>query len=63
MVRGNLLASTTAVTSGSTYNIACGARTSLLELLIIGAVPAAVTGLALWWLLAHLTQHEIAVSR
>jgi hypothetical protein len=37
--------------------------TSLLELLIIGAVPAAVTGLALWWLLTHLPQHEIAVRR
>ena len=37
--------------------------TSLLELLIIGAVPAAVTGLALWWLLTHLPQHEIAVGR
>lgn len=37
--------------------------TSLLELLIIGAVPAAVTGLALWWLLIHLPQHEIAVRR
>ena len=37
--------------------------TNLLELLIIGAVPAAVTGLALWWLLNHLPQHEIAVRR
>jgi hypothetical protein len=37
--------------------------TSLVELLIIGAVPAAVTGLALWWLLGHLPQHEIAVGQ
>jgi hypothetical protein len=37
--------------------------TSLVALLIIGAVPAAVTGLALWGLLAHLPQHEIAVGQ
>lgn len=36
---------------------------SLVVQLFIGAVPAVVTGLALWWLLAHLPQHEIAVSR
>lgn len=35
--------------------------TSLLELLVI-AVPAAVTGLAMWWLLAHLPQHETTAS-
>ena len=43
--------------------IAGEAFTSLLELLIIGAVPAVVTGLALWWLLTLLPQHEKAVSR
>jgi hypothetical protein len=48
---------------GLTRLIAGEVFTSLLELLIIGAVPAAVTGLALWWLLAHLPQHEIAVGR
>jgi hypothetical protein len=37
--------------------------TSPVELLIIGAVPAAVTGLAMWWLLAHWPQHEIAVGQ
>ena len=37
--------------------------TSPVELLIIGAVPAAVTGLALWWLLAHLPQHGTAVDQ
>jgi hypothetical protein len=37
--------------------------TSPLALLVIGAVPAAVTGFAMWWLLAHLPQHEIAVGR
>jgi hypothetical protein len=35
---------------------------SPVELLIIGAVPATVTGLALWWLLAHSPQHETAVG-
>ena len=43
--------------------VAGEAFTSLLELLIIGAVPAVVTGLALWWLLALLPQHEIAAGK
>jgi hypothetical protein len=37
--------------------------TSPPELLLgLGVVPSAVTGLALWWLLAHLPQPEIAAS-
>jgi nucleoside-diphosphate-sugar epimerase len=43
VVWGNLLASTAAITSGSTYNIACGARISLLELL---ATICAIAGQA-----------------
>lgn len=35
---------------------------SLVVQLFVGAVPAVVTGLALWWLLAHLPQHETTVS-
>lgn len=36
--------------------------TSLWELVLIGAIPAAIMGLTMWWLLSHLLQHAIAES-
>jgi hypothetical protein len=37
--------------------------TTMLQLLTLGVVPAVVTGVALWWLLARLPQHEMATSQ
>jgi hypothetical protein len=44
-------------------NLIVGEFDSLVIQLSFGAMPAIVTSLALWWLLAYLPQHGIAVNR
>lgn len=48
---------------GLVFLVAGGAFTTVLQLLTLGAVPAVVTGLVLWWLLARFPQRGMATAR